>query len=239
MQISEENLEYLNGSKFSNGLNFPISKKENVPSLRMDFIEKLVYKKSVLHVGCIDHVPLIENKISKNQWLHKRIMKSSKKCLGIDINEEGINFVKNLGYENILNLDLINDDVPEEIHKDLWDYFILGEVLEHIDNPVEFLSAIQTKYKGIVERIVITVPNALKYSNFKKAMQHTEYINSDHRYWFTPYTLAKIVTLSNMLPINNFYFVQGHAFDKNKLFHKLMLNMFPALRDTIIMVANI
>ena len=37
---------------------------------------------------------MIEEKIKNNTWLHSEITKVAKKNLGVDINEEGIRFVK-------------------------------------------------------------------------------------------------------------------------------------------------
>ena len=50
-----------------------------------------------------------------------------------------------LNYNNVLCADIINDDIPS-LKKEKWDYLIMGEILEHIDNPVSFLTKINEKY---------------------------------------------------------------------------------------------
>jgi hypothetical protein len=80
-----------------------------------------------------------------------------------------------------------------------WDYIVAGEVLEHIDDPVMFLKAIREKYGACTERIIITVPNALSYTNFRFALRNIEMINSDHRFWFTPFTLLKVATQAGIV----------------------------------------
>ena len=71
MILDSNTLDYLNGKKFSNGLSVPYSFSGPIPK-RVDFLKELVREKQVLHLGCLDHLPLIDNKISSGQWLHKR-----------------------------------------------------------------------------------------------------------------------------------------------------------------------
>lgn len=106
-----------------------------------------------------------------------------------------------------------------------WDYAILGEILEHIDNPVSYLNAIQQLYSDCLIRIVITVPNAWTQATMRMANRSTEIINSDHRYWFTPYTLSKVMVQAG-LHLEDLYFanrvpLSGIDLVKNK-FSKLI-----------------
>lgn len=39
----------------------------------------------------------------------------------------------------------------------------------------------------------MTVPNALSKINFELAQKNIECINTDHKYWFTPYTTIKVL----------------------------------------------
>jgi hypothetical protein len=115
----------------------------------------------VIHVGCLDHVPLIRQRIENNTWLHKRLTEASQTCLGIDINEEGAVLVRTLGFDNVVICNLIDDDPLPEVVGAKWDYMVLGEMLEHIDNPVLFLENIAAKYGNCVDRFLLTVPNAI------------------------------------------------------------------------------
>lgn len=45
-----------------------------------------------------------------------------------------------------------------------------GEILEHISNPMEFLSSIKRNYRNEIKRVVITVPNAFRLDNFRYAI---------------------------------------------------------------------
>ena len=101
--------------------------------------------------------------------------------------------------------------IPEEVKDMQFDYVILGEMLEHVNDPVFFLRNIKEKLKSNVSKIIITVPNALRFRRVFDRFYNRgnrineEYINSDHRYWFTPYTIAKVCMQSGIYPEKLFF----------------------------------
>jgi len=247
MKFSNNTLEYLVGKKFSNSLTIDIAKKETVILDRFSLIENYVKGKKIIHLGCCDHVPLIKEKIKNNFWLHASITNNSNKTLGIDINKEGIKYLTNeLNITNCIYANIIQDEIPE-INSENWDYIIAGEIIEHLDNPVEFLKNIHFKFKNKIQKIIITVPNAFCYTNLKFIKKKQECINTDHRYWFTPFTLAKILTLASF-QIEEYFFCQPIKEEEKLkwtayLKPKTYINYFiyrknPILRETIFMVAK-
>ena len=195
----------------------------------------------VVHVGCVDHLPLIEDKIKRGQWMHSRIDQVAKRCLGVDISVEGINYLKeHLSYKDVYCHDITSEPF-EEIVNDKWDYLFLGEILEHVDNPVGFLSSIQELYRGPVKQIVISVPNAFRLDNFYAQRKRCELINSDHRYWFTPYTLAKVMTQAG-IRVEEFHFVTLLPLKMTGIrtaIKKVLLRRYPAMRDTLVAVGEL
>lgn len=242
---------FLTDEQFSNSLEVSFSLDNDLGQFlnRIEVIENCCKDKSVIHVGCCDHIPLIKEKINKGTWLHKRLTKISKKTLGIDINVEGIQFLKDLGFDNVICHDLMKD-VSEAISSQNWDIMVLGDILEHVDNPVDFLSQLKQKYQGKVDKILITVPNAFDHETFVFASRNVELINTDHRYWFTPYTLAKIGTLAG-LNLSEFQLTHDKSRSiglKAKLkvlpflqrWRELkMLKKHPLKRSTIVMIFDI
>jgi 2-polyprenyl-3-methyl-5-hydroxy-6-metoxy-1,4-benzoquinol methylase len=127
------------------------------------------------------------------------LVDACERCVGIDINEEAVNFVRDeLQFEDVYMCDILKDDITAIIGDDRFDYLILGEVLEHTDDPVNFLATLAAKTSGRVGRYLITVPNAFSFANLQSTWKSREYINSDHRYWFTPYTLAKVTARAGL-----------------------------------------
>lgn len=230
---------FLTGTRFDNGLHVSIARPEARIPTRIDHLVQQATGKQVIHVGCVDHLPLIPRKIQRGTWLHSRLVEQAARCIGLDVNDEGLAYVRDqLGYPDVLHCDLIADPVLPEIAARHWDLMVLGELLEHIDNPVLFLSAIRTRYAQHVDQLVLSVPNAFRFENFFTAMRHTEHINTDHRYWFTPYTLAKVVTQAGMR-VEAFQFCQGYALSPLLLHKHLLLRTCPAWRDTLVMTARL
>lgn len=190
LHLDTTDQKFLSGTEFSSIYQFKI-KGESEDLNRVALIARLVEGKRVVHFGCVDHIPLIEQRRREGVWLHEVLAKACTDLVGVDINSQGVQYMKDAGFETY-NSNVVTEYPPSEIVSKQWDYIVAGEVLEHIDNPVEFLKAIREKYGRCTERIIITVPNALSYSNFRFALRNTEMINSDHRYWFTPFTLTKV-----------------------------------------------
>ena len=200
MKITPEILEYANGEEFSNSLEFRLENTKYSGISREETIVDLVRDLDVIHIGCSDHVPLIREKIKNNKWLHKLITENSSSCIGIDNDRESIEFLtKELGYSNVRYGDIMTDTFPE-IDSGKWDIAVFGEVIEHLGNPVDFLSAFRRKYGKKVSKFVISVPNIYNRFNLKNMFRYKEVINSDHRFWFTPYTIIKVLASAGFRP---------------------------------------
>ena len=238
MKFDSTTVEHLKGNKFSNAYSYPIALPEDEILYRMDFIENLVERKNVLHLGCTDHIPLIKEKIKKNLWFHKRLTEASETCLGIDIDADAIKYVKEeLNFSNIIKHNIVLEDPRTEITNRIWDYMILGEIVEHLNNPYEFLKSVKEKYPSI-KRLVITVPNAFCFANIISSFRQIEFINTDHRFWFTPFTLAKISILAGY-KVESFHFAQTLPRTKKTWkgsVKEMLLKRKPAYRDTLIMI---
>jgi hypothetical protein len=228
MKLDQAAIPYLMGEKFSNKLLVPYDFHDVIPN-RVSFVCSLAKGKKIIHLGCLDHLPLIDSKIASGQWLHKELTACAAKCVGIDIDTEVAEYVRSShGFDNIILGDFTTVRIPE-IMSEKWDFAVLGELLEHIDNPVDYLCAIQKNYAGVIDRIIITVPNAWTQTTMKMANRSSEVINSDHRYWFTPYTLAKVIVRAGM-EVDEVYFANRVPLSflglvKNKIFKILGLKM--------------
>lgn len=239
MKMSSEILPYLEGKKFDDSLSFKIEQQETPPD-RIEFVENIIRGKSVIHIGCLDHVPLIEYRIKQGRWLHSRMTDAASDCLGIDINREGIETVRSqMNVSNICYGDLESEEKIEAIASRTWDYAVFGEVLEHLDNPVLFLKKFISDYGDNVDRIIITVPNALRATNIRLLFKGLEVINSDHRFWFTPYTLLKVINqaglVTEQLEMCKFDYSSSGIREKIRDF---VLKRYPLLAEDIVVVCH-
>ena len=200
MKIDPEVLQYLNGETFNKSLTVEIGKSKHRIISRETAITEIIRNKNVIHIGCSDHIQIINEKIKNNTWLHKLITDNASNCIGIDIDKESIEFIKKeLGYKNVYHGDILTDDF-KIINEDRWDYAVFGEIIEHLDNPVNFLKVFKEKYGKNVSGFIITVPSIYNRSQFRNMMQYKEIINSDHRFWFTPYTISKVLASAGYKP---------------------------------------
>jgi hypothetical protein len=200
MKLDHEIFEYLKGEKFSNSLSVEYDRTRYEAGSRETIITSLIKDCNVIHIGCADHIPLIREKISNNKWLHKLITDNAKKCIGIDIDGESIEYVKKeTGYDNVICGNILTDNFPE-ITGSSWDYAVFGEIIEHLDDPVHFLKTFRQKFGVSVNGFVITVPNIYNKDHLRNMLKYREVINSDHRYWFTPYTISKILVSAGYTP---------------------------------------
>jgi hypothetical protein len=199
---------FLSGEQFSDSLEVDCSHENATLASRGDgrwaenrlkMIVDMTKGKTVLHVGFTDHLPLIETKIAQDRWLHKLLVDSCSKCVGIDVNAAAVEFVRSeLGFTDVHVCDLLVDDLSPVLGDTKFDFLVLGEVLEHTDDPVSFLSTLRVRLAAHIDKCLITVPNGFSFANVQNIWRSKEFINSDHRYWFTPYTLAKVVSRAGM-----------------------------------------
>jgi 2-polyprenyl-3-methyl-5-hydroxy-6-metoxy-1,4-benzoquinol methylase len=195
MKFSQEINQYISGEKFSSALQIPFSPGKFEDISRPNKVVQITQNKRVIHIGCADHLPLIEEKIKKQRWLHKLLVENTKECIGIDNNEEAVDYISNkLGIKGVYCMDILSEEI--DLGEEMWDYVVLGELIEHIDNPMDFLQKIRNKFQGKAKKIIITTPNILNIFYGKYMKKNIEHNNSDHKYWFSPYTLTKIATLS-------------------------------------------
>ena len=225
---------YLVGSRFDENLTVCYLKNGPVRH-RTDVLLDICRNKRVLHIGCCDHIPLIKHKIDNRDWLHGLITECSEYTIGVDIDVNAVSEALRIsGLENIFAGDITSADAVEPIRSRQFDIALFGEVVEHISNPVAFLQRFRENYGDIVEHIVITVPNALRAGNVRGAFRNTETINSDHRFFFTPYTIAKVACDAGFAPEE----ISMATFAKAGWLKTMILNRAPLLAEDIIFVGS-
>lgn len=218
MKLDSKTIQYLNGSLLSNGEKFNFDNNKIIG--RNALLAELVKGKNVLHLGCADHIDLIEQKRKLGIYLHDILEKNAKKIIGADVNKQAIDEMTKFGITNLCMADEI--PVNEE-----FDIVLVPDVIEHVGNVESFLKSLE-KYNC---PIVITTPNAYCLAN--RFLFKYELINTDHRYYFSPYTLSKTVYSAGFI-IKEFYYTDRLSiFSPIKSIFKIM---FPLVRDGIAII---
>lgn len=236
---NQDDYHYLSGEKFSNGreIHFEFDSSDFNYLSRVDVLTDLVKDKKIIHLGCVDEKETIRHRMKRGKWLHKEMDDVAARCLGVDINEDGVEFIRNeIGYADIIVADVTAE--PEgDLLLDDWDYFMVPEVLEHVNNPVDFLEKIRKHYKGKVKQMVITVPNAFTPENMSRAKKGVEVINTDHRFWFTPFTLAKVV-INAGFTINDIIMCRHGRVKKRSFIKNYWYRRHPLARGDIVLIVD-
>lgn len=233
MKSINQHSTFLKDQMFSNSLSLNLKGTSKISFYRDDYILELTKGKKVIHMGFVDHTPIIEKKIKQGAWLHDKLYKNCQLCIGIDINKEGIlEIKKKFGYDNLYAMDIVNDNLPDEIQKEEVDYVLIPDVIEHIGNTITFMKAINLKFPN-ARRFILTTPNAFRIKNFINTLLNKELINSDHRYWFTPYTLAKI-SFDSGFKVEDLNFCEHSKLSRRKIITKIFLKLKKPFRNCLV-----
>jgi 2-polyprenyl-3-methyl-5-hydroxy-6-metoxy-1,4-benzoquinol methylase len=176
MRLDRATQEYLHGRVFANAHHFRITREEIAP--RNQLLVHLASGKRVLHVGCADHVELIKQKRANGTYLHDLLAEVATELTGLDTNAAAVSEMTELGIPDLF----LPKDLP--IGR-TYDLVLAPDVIEHVPNVGVFLDGL----RSFGAPVVVTTPNALRLQN--RLLWRGELINTDHRYWFSPYTLAK------------------------------------------------
>lgn len=218
---SEEALDYFAGRRFSNAWLFAVPAQKRLVQ-RNRRLAELARGKSVLHLGCADHLELIAKKMREGQYLHKLLQGAARSLIGVDVSPEGVEAMRSLGFQNIY--------LPAQAPLGPYDLLIASDVIEHVPDVDLFLRDLM---RYAFDRIVVTTPNA--YRRLNRRQYRGELINTDHRYWFSPFTLAKVLAGAG-------YAIEAVEFtdrpSRFNLYRNMMLKKYPLQQDGLLIIAR-
>lgn len=182
----------MNWTAISDDPNHPQAKaaaRRHVASIRrvhddielLDFIETLVRNRRVLDIGIVSHSA---SYFDQAGWRHGRIARAASYCLGIDILEDLLAELAERGF-NVRCVDATSGlDLG-----DRYDVVFIGDVIEHVDNPVALLR-FAARHLAPGGSIYATTPNPFSRKFIRQFKRDgVMVVNLDHVSWITP-TLA-------------------------------------------------
>lgn len=171
---------------------------------REQFLIDICKEKRVLHIGFLDS-PFYEQKVKDGSLLHSRIKDISDYCFGIDIDFETLEKYREVSLDYDNDIFDICKNISEEEYKTFdqhFDLILLPEVLEHLKNPGIALSNLKNICARNNAKLCITVPNSYYLLNFCAALNGNEIVHPGHYYFFSPYTLKKLLEDSDFKDID-------------------------------------
>jgi hypothetical protein len=168
-----------------------ISHKEYI---KENYILNLCKNKKILHFGFLDY-PITVEKVSNNTFLHTKLKLVCDVLFGVDIFDDNIKQYSAItGDNNVILCNIVTDDIDSfDLFNSRFDYVLLPDVLEHVVNPgimIERLHKLCTKTGA---KLLVTVPNAFNAYAFAECLNGKENVHPDHYFYFSPYTLRKIL----------------------------------------------
>jgi hypothetical protein len=233
--------EFLSGEKLDVSWRFRDPSLDTVVE-RTDYLRRICAGKKVLHIGCLDHPDTIYEKVRKGTWLHGIVSEASALCVGIDVNISGYNYVRTeLAINNIQLLDLsksLSSDELANLRHYEWDLILCPEILEHITNHQQLLRNL-VALANRSTTLVITGPNAFRFTNFANTLRRFEELNSDHSYWFSFYTLSHMLAANGWQPCRLIYY--DHRKEKLwlRILSQLAVRLSRAFSDGLIIEAGV
>jgi 2-polyprenyl-3-methyl-5-hydroxy-6-metoxy-1,4-benzoquinol methylase len=175
-------------------------------------LRKISSGKRVLDVGGVGHN--IES-TSSPLWKHNVLRTSASYVLGIDILPNEVSKLNEIGY-NFRLCDATSDTHLGEI----FDIVFLGDVIEHVSNPVSLL-AFARRHLDENGVIICTSPNPFYIGNFKTLLRNGAFIsNAEHLFWISPCNAIEIGYRAKLL------LEKYHKWHDKRSFWKRILNRF-------------
>lgn len=221
MKLDPQTLDYLSGKTFSNGHRFDLGNRR--PALRrFERLIQLCAGQRVLHVGCCDHLGLVRDKVAQGVYLHQHLCRAAAHCVGVDTNADGVALLRELNFPEVY--------LPDEVPDHEFDICLLADVIEHVGDVVSFLRSMR-RYR--FRQIVVVTPNLFRLRNW---LSTGEVVNTDHRYWFSPFTLCKVLVDAGYTPQSVELCHSDHVTARGALLARV-LDWMPKYRDTLIVNA--
>ena len=142
------------------------------------FLLDFARDRSVLDIGVVAHT--IE-RTEDPEWKHNAIRSVARSLVGADIAEDGVKSLQARGYDVRLVDATSEADMGERFER-----VVLGDVIEHVNDPVALLR-FAARHLAEGGKILCTTPNPFFIGNLTKGFRDDTFIaNAEHVFWITP-----------------------------------------------------
>ena len=159
---------------------------------REEYIVTKCRDRRVLDLGFMD-AELTEEKVRDGSHLHMILRKFSTSLAGIDIDRSRRDLLPPDDENYQLHFGDVEDPATyAPLAGREFDVIVVGEILEHLNNPGLFLQAVR-QVMSDQTHLIVTVPNAFRYHNLGFAMKGIEMVHPDHNFWYSPTTIQTLL----------------------------------------------
>ena len=151
---------------------------------RIFYFAQLAEGKSVLDIGIVEHGHKYWDSTS---WMHRYLHKSADKCLGIDIDENGISNLKKRGYSV-----QVANATSDIFLGSTFDVIVAGEVLEHISRLESFFDFC-SRHAHAETKLLLSSPNPHYIWHMCKVLREGMCMqNAEHVAWLSPINILEL-----------------------------------------------
>jgi hypothetical protein len=168
--------------------------KVSRPVDRVDFIGRACEGFRVLDLGAMDETAWAAKR-GRGTWLHEEIGSGALAVDGIDnsalVPAEGLRTGPNA---TIRRGDITDPDLLVATLAHAPDVVVIGELIEHLENPLQFLKRLAAIDRLAGKTLILSTPNATALHNVLVGLAQRESTHRDHLYIFSYKTLATLCT---------------------------------------------
>jgi SAM-dependent methyltransferase len=158
---------------------------------RMEIITPLVRGRKTLDLGVVDSRPGRQETAKRLEekgsgLLFRRICEINRDTVGLDIDRDGIEILRQQGYDARV-ADVMTMDLGER-----YEVIVAGELIEHLVNPGLFLCNV-ARHLAPGGTLVLTTPNPFYAGYVWKIWRYGRpHVHEGHVCWFDPITLCRL-----------------------------------------------
>ena len=178
-----------------NYIEWILSRRRIIKKDLLDFFVEVARNKHVLDIGVVEHD---ESHMLQDNWKHRHIVNSARKCVGVDIIEPLVKKLNEKGY-NVVCADATgNSDLGER-----FEAIIIGDVIEHVSDPVALVKFCARHLKDSSSKMYISTPNPF-FESWREMIKRdgTFIANFEHTSWITPTNMVEIASRAGCSLVN-------------------------------------
>jgi 2-polyprenyl-3-methyl-5-hydroxy-6-metoxy-1,4-benzoquinol methylase len=168
--------------------------------------------KRVLDIGMAEHDI---SHIDSPNWKHNYIRESASYCLGLDIIESLVDELNNRGY-NVVHMDATSNEYLGE----KFDVVNIGDVIEHVNDPIKLLEFAK-RHLNDHGKILVSTPNPFFYKYIIRTFKESTFIaNFENNFWITP-SMALEIGRRSGIKLSGYYMLCSKNNLKSKIQKKI------------------
>jgi 2-polyprenyl-3-methyl-5-hydroxy-6-metoxy-1,4-benzoquinol methylase len=183
--------------------------------------------KKVLHIGCADS-PFTENKYRNGTSLQQKLAIKSEYVVGLDIDDDALQICKKYSKNNN-EMYLNQKEFEVEAKKYKFDTIIAGDVIEHVNSPIEFLKYLIDLSEQYNSTLIITTINATAIKPALRGLFYREAVHPDHNCYFSCGTIRGLMKKLNATQKQEYIFFNYKS--NLSIFFKLLSKISPLTSD--------